>query len=446
MFDLMQNEKTGAPAIITDDEQISYRMLSDRVDNLCRYFSSLGLRQGERVCFVAHTHINTIVTFLTLAKLSACAAPVSARYPKDAIEKHLAEVDAHLFYDVENGLAIRRHATHPPQTEKIFTLIATSASSGKAKIAAHSLDNFLYSARGAKEALSLCEKSRYLLSLPMSHVGGIAAMIRTLDAKGCIILTKKPMQESLHHHLVTHVSHVPTQLYRLMHDKEPITPFKNLRCILLGGAPCSDKLIKLALSYGLPLVTSYGLTEMSSLVTMEKPSLANSCYSSGKPLPFRSVTVAADGEVMVRGQTLFAGYFDCKSGALTQPFDDKGWFATSDTGAIDAYGNLHIHGRKDHMFISGGENIHPETIEKALCSLHGVVQAVAIGVPDPEYGQRAVAFVDRESLSLTSLKEELKELLPSYAIPKCFYPWPKDIISLKPPRSYFKEKALTLNH
>ena len=108
-------------------------------------------------------------------------------------------------------------------------------------------------------------------------------------------------------------------------------------------------------------------------------------------LAHRSLAISKDGEILVGGRTLARGYV---TGRGLRPLTDaEGWFHSGDLGELDGTGRLRVAGRRDNMFISGGENIHPEAIEAALNGLPGVARSVVVAVPDAEFGRRPVAFV-----------------------------------------------------
>ena len=160
----------------------------------------------------------------------------------------------------------------------------------------------------------------------------------------------------------------------------------------MGGGPVPPSLVDEALARGLPLHTSYGLTEMASQVTTTPPGASlEELRTAGRVLPDREVSISERGEILVRGETLFAGYVEGEE--LDRPLDAEGWFHTGDLGELDEDGYLRVGGRVDNLFISGGENVQPEEIEEALCRLEGVDEAVVVPVPDEEFGARPVAFV-----------------------------------------------------
>jgi len=315
----------------------------------------------------------------------------------------------------------------------------TSGSSGCPKVACHTLRNHFYNALGTIEFFALNPQSRWLLSLPLFHVGGLAILFRIFLTGGAVVLSNLSLIDALVTHRITHLSLVPTQLIRLLNEKKPISTY--LHCLLLGGAPISSHYLIEATQRGLPLFTTYGMTEMSSIITAAKKPLS---LHTGKTLPYREHAIAADGEILVRGETLFSGYWDPQAQNIL-PCRTDGWFATKDLGTVTLDGNLHLLGRKDRLFISGGENIHPEEIERALLSIPGIVSATVMPIADPEFGMRPIAFIQDETTvhTLDSIREALHAQLPSFKLPVRILPYPPNE-NLKMNYSDLKEILNTL--
>jgi len=135
-------------------------------------------------------------------------------------------------------------------------------------------------------------------------------------------------------------------------------------------------------------------------------------------LPGRRVSIDEAGEIRVGGPTLFAGYL--VEGSVRAREDP---WPTGDRGRLED-GVLYVRGRRDRMFISGGENIQPEEIESALLGLSGVDEAVVVAVPHDEFGARPVAFVGGGALDGAVLDAALREVLPGYKTPDVYYRMP----------------------
>ncbi|MDZ7371292.1 MAG: AMP-binding protein [candidate division KSB1 bacterium] len=322
------------------------------------------------------------------------------------------------------------------------SILFTSGSTGEPKACVNSFSNHFYSALGANENMPLEPADRWLLSLPLFHVGGLGVLFRTMLAGASVVIPPEPsLSASLDFAEPTHLSLVHTQLYRLMQDSATVDFLRRYRGILLGGSAFPDALIRQAVDEGIIIHTSYGSTEMSSQITATPrgASLAE-LLTCGRLLPYRSLHFTQDGEILVSGKTLFLGYWDGET--LTRP-ENEGFFSTGDLGRLDENGNLLIYGRRDNLFKAGGENISPEEIERLLLRIEDVAEAIVVPIPDPEYGALPVAFIRTFSgkpanrLDLTSLRRTL----PGLKIPRRVWDLPADQGRLKPSRSELSRLA-----
>src|SRR5213075_1037631 len=142
-----------------------------------------------------------------------------------------------------------------------------------------------------------------------------------------------------------------------------------------GGAALSNDTESFFKRMGYAVVQGYGMTETASLISLNHPFRATE-GSLGKVLPDREFKLAEDGEILVRGENVTAGYW--KSGAL-QPSSKEGWLHTGDLGELDAEGNLRFRGRKKNVIVTpAGLNIYPEDLEAAVRKQHGVCDCVII--------------------------------------------------------------------
>jgi O-succinylbenzoic acid--CoA ligase len=183
--------------------------------------------------------------------------------------------------------------------------------------------------------------------------------------------------------------------------------------------------LRAAAAAGVRVHTSYGMTEMATQIATTRPGDGMELWlSSGRPLAPNTLRIAPDGEIEVGGETLFLGYWE--QGGLRRPLTPDGWFRTGDLGALDAAGYLRVTGRRDNMFVSGGENVQPEEIEAALLRVPGIVRAVVVPAPHAEFGQTPVAFVawDHAPPGADALRAALAGELPRFKVPKQFYAWP----------------------
>lgn len=395
--------------------------------------------------FMEHD-LNLFLLLHTCLERGIPVAPISTRIPVGHLGSHLKQIDARtLITDdpsripqnldcrlLAAGSLLEATGESSGESSSITldrpaTIVYTSGSTGQPKPALHCYGNHYYSALGSNQNISLTTNDRWLLSLPMYHVGGIAILFRCLLAGATVVIPEDTgtLIRPIEAYDATHVSMVSTQLRRLLANSTGT--IDSLQAVLLGGGAVSDALIDEAVARELPLYVSYGLTEMSSQVTTTPAGVAGKrLHSSGRLLPYRQLTTADDGEILVRGLTLFSGYIEGKS--LDRSTDSDGWFYTGDLGRLDDEGYLYVEGRKDNMFISGGENIQPEEIETALERIRPVREAIVVPVQDAEFGRRPVAFVrwQNDPQPLELVRERLAPELERYKLPVAIYSWPED--------------------
>jgi O-succinylbenzoic acid--CoA ligase len=240
---------------------------------------------------------------------------------------------------------------------------------------------------------------RWLACLPLSHVGGLAVVTRSiLTGTPCTVLpgfdAPAVMKASGPEVLVSLVS---TALQR-------VDPTRFHTVVLGGSAPPAD----------LPgnAVTTYGMTETGSGVVYD-----------GVPLEGVEVDVVgssgdgSSGEIRLRAPMLLRAYRDG-----TVPVDPDGWFATGDSGRIDPDGRLHVAGRAGDLIVTGGENVWPAPVEDALAVHPKVAEAAVAGRPDPVWGQRVVAWVvatdPGDPPALEELREMVSDAVAPFAAPK----------------------------
>jgi len=362
------------------------------------------INPGDRVAAYLPTGPQLVELLVTCLKIGAVFCPLNIRLPPAALEEQLLTLQPKFIFS-PTGCERRPSPLLPLLPSSL--LLFTSGSSGRPKLVSISHKSFLASAKSANAACDLQAGDGWHLSLPMHHVSGLSIVFRCLLAGANIIFDDKDPT-------ITHVSSVPAQLYKAW----PIYP--KLRCLLLGGGPIHDVPAKL------PCLVSYGMTETASLF------LAGKTPNLLQPLPGKEAKLGPEGELWVRGDSLFEGYWDGHE--MHSPFDADGWFATKDLAHFDPTLGFTIIGRKDNQFISGGENIQPEEIEAELRKLPGVLEALVGPRHHERFGMRPIAFLTmREGFSIdaAAMQHSLAERLPKIKIPDAFFPLDEHPIGLK---------------
>ena len=451
------------PFIISQKETLSYGRFMERVTHAKRVLEKSGLQAGDRVVITTATDTEFIVIFFAILLIGGLAVPVNPKLPPDVMQKMISGIysnkiissnefftDLDLpgieyvsFEGISNQVADlfdHEDSDHRIPFDRHVTIIFTSGSTSVPRAALHTFGNHYFSALGANQNISLAAGDRWLLSLPLFHVGGLAILFRTLISGASVVIPENELSinQNIEKYDVSHISLVATQLYRLLNDPTPLNIFHQLKAILVGGGPIPDKLLEQASNLSLPVYTSYGSTEMSSQITTTlSGDTLPYLFTAGKVLPFREIRIAVDGEIEVRGKTLFKGYVEGEK--INTGLNRHEWFATGDIGKIDNKGYLTLIGRKDNMYISGGENVFPEEVEHALLRLEQIEQAIVVPVPHDEFGNITVALVkmkNHSELNTSFIESALNKLLPGYKIPKIIYRWPEHLeTGLKPNRA-----------
>ncbi|MEM6470537.1 MAG: AMP-binding protein [Planctomycetota bacterium] len=413
-------------------KQITYGDLPGLIVS-SQVFERLVLPACEHVAWCPCNDLQSFVTFWAMQRRSLVACPISHRFPVAKREQIVTQINATWLEMIEPGGTVRQHADagqNDRTPNQPATLILTSGSSGKPKAVVHSVDAHIASAKGAESQIALGPGDRWLWSLPLCHVSGLSILIRCAVAGATVVglQSESTFNASLlAEHRVTHLSAVSTQIRRLLAEED--FPSPHLKSVLLGGSGVDPKLVSEARHRGVRLHTTYGLTETASQVTTS--TATDDAAVSGRILPGRRVKLSATGEILVGGETLCLGYY--LDGRIESVVDEGGWFPTGDLGRWTDDGQLIVKGRIDNQFISGGENIHPENIERAMMEAFGVDEVIVVPKPCETYGERPIAYV-RGNLP-ADWPDQLRRSLQGYEIPTEILPWPSGSDSdIKPDR------------
>ncbi|WP_141332484.1 AMP-binding protein [Myxococcus sp. AB025B] len=282
-------------------------------------------------------------------------------------------------------------------------VLFTSGTTGRPKGAVLTEGNFRASCRASAENLGSHPAPRWLGTLPLFHVGGLAMLTRTAYEGGCLVLHERFDAEATSRAIdegVTHASLVATTLERVLDIRAGRQVPETFKLALIGGGPVPVFLLERARAVGLLALQTYGLTEACSQVTTESPSEADG-KTAGRSLPGTQVRIVGDdgaargpgeeGNIEVRGPTVMAGYWN-RPDSTREAFRD-GWLHTKDLGVLDARGRLTVLSRRADLIVRGGENIYPAEVEAVLANHPAVQEAAVIGVTDARWGEVPVAFL-----------------------------------------------------
>ncbi len=411
-----------AVALIQGATSLDYATLASRAAQRASRLARMGIRPGDRVVVPVRRSLDVAIWLHALLWLEAPFVPVSRSLPPERVRalfdglrpraliatdsRWLSAARAGYLPDADGFVidATRAAAAEPearPATDgdpdRIATILLTSGSSAAPKavpltFAQHAASTGAIASRSASTAADC-----WLLCLPLDHVGGLAILIRSVILGSSAVLLERfePLQFArvIARRHVTLTSLVPGMLDDLLRSKAQ--PPGSLRGVFVGGARISPSLLSRARSAGWPVIPTWGMTEACSQLATPAPAEAAAMPFDDDgtprlpPLPGVDVRVAPSGRLQVRGPMLFTGYL----GHIAPGPDAEGWFTTGDRGTVEPNGAIRVLGRADDVIISGGLNVHLESVARRLLECPLIADAAAIGIDDSRWGQRVAAVV-----------------------------------------------------
>jgi O-succinylbenzoic acid--CoA ligase len=333
-------------------------------------------------------------------------APLDPRLPPAAARELMAVLAPTRV--VRSDGSITKLVGGVPAEDGDALVMATSGTSGRPRgvVLTHAAVRASAEATSARLGVDPA-RHRWLCCLPLAHIGGMSVITRAVVTGTALDVIPQfdatDVERRGRDGGVTHVSLVATALGRV----DP-TMFET---ILLGGAAPPSSIPP-------NVVVTYGMTETGSGVVYD-----------GRPLDGVELAIGTGrrgegepGEVLLRCPMLMRTYRDGADPRIAGPDGASGWLPTGDGGHIDADGRLHVEGRQADVIVTGAEKVWPQRVEQVLALDPSVAEVGVWKRPDPEWGERVVAWVvpsdpDRPP-TLTELRERVAEVLPRWAAPR----------------------------
>ena len=448
-----------APALARPDAQAwTWAQLRQRARAAAAQLARGGVGPGDRVAALAHNAPELLVAQAACARLGALFAPLNVRLADEELAWILADARPRCLLagpalearasrlaaapEVAPLAQLGRAREEPgapasltPQTPAL--MIYTSGTTGRPRGCVLTHGNLLWSALQFVTGLGLGPLDRHYAAAPLFHIAGLGVFtLPMLYVGGASVLPARFDPQAAARHIrderISCAFMVPV-MWRWLSDTPAFAAgaLDGLRLGVVGGAPCPPALRQRYQARGVELAVGYGMTEAAPMVTLLRGEQARAAPAGAVGWPGMHVQVCVRGpggaalgpgergEVCVRGPNVMAGYW--QQGQLVRDrIDAQGWLATGDVGWQDARGMLVLVDRLAHTILTGGENVYPAEVERALERLEGIQEVGALGLPDEEWGQRVCAAVvwSGSPRQLEWLRREARPLLAGYKLPR----------------------------
>ena len=443
-FAAVAADRPETPALEIDGVALTHGEVDARAARVGGFLRARGVDAGDRVLLCAPTSMDLVVAYLGIVRIGATAmpcdaaltaselrhlladgAPVAAFVVPDAGERLREAGEVETVVPIAEAGALDADPAGPEPDPGPAMLAYTSGTTGTPKGVPLTHANVLASTRGVVKAWRWSADDVLVHALPLSHQHGLSGVhLSLLCGSRAVFLDRfdpERLARAIADQRATALFAVPAMYERLnAWDGIRAADLGSLRLAVSGSAPLPAALAQGVESWlgRLPL-ERYGSTEAGLNVS----NLYDGARLPGRvgwALPGVEVRLDGDdGEILVRGPQVFAGYWN-RPDATAESLTDDGWFRTGDLGRIDeGDGSLEIAGRSKELIISGGLNVYPREVEAALEDHPAVAQVAVAGVPSDRWGEEVVAFVvPAGDLDADALIAHCRERLSSYKCPK----------------------------
>lgn len=434
---------TTPGSIAIDDRGVllDYKTLYERASSLAVRLAAAGYGPGHRIATVSGNSADHVVAFFACALLGIAFVPLSWRLtpvelsdlihrsgaPLVLVEDEHAALARAAFSLMEsapataelgaNGVERRMprcvspRARRPVRDDDPLLVIYTSGSEAAAKGVVLTHSNCFWNNVALAQVMPITNDDVILSVLPQYHVAAWNVQPLLAWWSGATVILERSFHPSrvlqlIRDRRVTAMMGVPTQ-YRMLHEAPewPDADLTSLKTVLVGGATIPDDLADAWTARGVGLTQGYGLTEAGpNVLTLPADAVRVHPGAVGRPYPYVDVCLvdpetslvlngSATGELWVRGPSVFSEYLDDPVATARVRVDE--WLRTGDLVHRDSDGIYRVVDRIKEIYVSGGENVSPAEVERVLEAHPLVTAAAVVGVPDPVWGERGVAFIMR---------------------------------------------------
>ncbi|GAA2786847.1 long-chain fatty acid--CoA ligase [Saccharopolyspora taberi] len=455
-------------AFVSGGKSLTYAEFADRTTRLAAQLRSAGVEPGARVAYLGPNHLAFVETMFAVHQLGGIFVPLNFRlaareiaYMLDdsgpvaliyapecaGVVRELGERGERLValadpapgeLDYERWLADGSTAPIdvPVRLDDTALILYTSGTTGRPKGAMLTHGNLVWNTCNVLVGVDLTSQDRTLVSAPLFHVAALdQTLLPTFVKGGCSVITSTWDVDTCYDLIeelgITWMFGVTTMFADLARSPRwAEADLSSLRTVMSGGAAVPESLIRTYQERGLVFCQGYGMTETAPGATfLEASESLRKVGSAGVPVFFADVRVVRPdltdaapgepGEVLIKGPNVTPGYWR-DPGATAAALTEDGWLRSGDVGKLDEEGHLYLVDRVKDMFISGGENVYPAEVERAVFEHPAVAEAAVIGVADEKWGEVGKAFVvchPGTRLTREELRSFLLPRLAKYKIP-----------------------------
>ena len=425
-------------ALVAGGTTWSFAQLDTAATRIAQRLTALGVRKGDRIATLMHNGPGAAALPHAALRLGATVVPLNVRLSDPELAWMLEDAAPQLLLADERTLTraaevagtrpnlitatldrdvvvpgVRDDASGTEESaplhlahdlDAVLAIIYTSGTTGQPKGAMLTVGNFWWSAVGSALNLGTHADDRWLVCLPLFHVGGLSIVLRSAIYGIAAVVHDGFDADAVNAEIdaggATIVSVVAVMLQRLLDARGDRRFPSTLRCVLLGGGPAPRPLLERCAALRVPVVQTYGLTEACSQVaTLAPEDVLRRMGSAGRVLYPNELRIAADGrggsdrdgEILVRGPIVMAGYAGRPDATADAIVD--GWLRTGDVGRLDADGYLYVLDRRDDLIVTGGENVYPAEVEDVILEHPAVDGCAVVGVAHASSGESVKAYV-----------------------------------------------------
>jgi len=459
------------PAILFDDQMVSYGEFYQDVDRAARMLVGLGIQRGDRLGLMFPNRPEMLTLYFACFRIGVIVVPVNTRYQRSEIEYALDHSACRLliadeqFFSTVDGLdhsvaslerilvrhsesehtdkALHLHLADAPATiewpevrpDDPTVIFYTSGSTSRPKGVVHTHFSLLSNARTQVATREIRPDTVWLVCTGVGYIAGLSGVTMPAFLAGCTLVLVPDLQadnllQAIERHRVETALLLPTLMLEML--ERPLCEQVDLSsleaCFVAGDEASHDLYQRFKARMGHDLLQAFGMTECEGFLS-NRPSGPKRNGTLGTPaegIKLRLVDTEGDdvapgqpGEILVKGDSVMAGYWDDSKN--TQEALKDGWLYGGDIATCDEDGFYTFHERGREIIIHGGSNVGPHEVEDVIDSHPDVKESCVVGVPDAHYGAILAAYVAWEDGSsdedLDALKAWVADRLAAYKVP-----------------------------